>query len=110
MMVSRGMLWARKSCQVLYCSKVSQSKDWTEGGEEQGSEVTGSPSECFSQSACVYLTEDVEHRVLPEHHQVPHHHMTHQLLQLHTHAKSDYHSIAFAVRCESEPLLSELSR
>lgn len=30
MMVSRGMLWARKSCQAQYCSKVSQSKLWTE--------------------------------------------------------------------------------
>ncbi len=29
---------------------------------------------------CVFLTEDVENGVFPEHHQVPHHHMTHQLL------------------------------
>lgn len=27
-----------------------------------------------------FLTEDVENRILPEHHQVPHHHVTHQLL------------------------------
>lgn len=35
MMVSRGMLWARKSCQAQYCSKVSQSRLWTSrDGEE----------------------------------------------------------------------------
>ena len=34
-MVSRGMLWARKSCQAQYCSKVSQSKLWTEQTEKR---------------------------------------------------------------------------
>lgn len=29
MMVSSGILWARNSCHVLYCSNVSQSSDWT---------------------------------------------------------------------------------
>ncbi len=29
MMLSRGILCARKSCHVLYCSNVSQSRDWT---------------------------------------------------------------------------------
>ena len=35
MMVSRGMLWARKSCQAQYCSKVSQSRLWTERDSEE---------------------------------------------------------------------------
>lgn len=35
-MVSRGMLWARKSCQAQYCSKVSQSRLWTAGDRERG--------------------------------------------------------------------------
>ena len=34
-MVSRGMLWARKSCQAQYCSKVSQSRLWTEETEKR---------------------------------------------------------------------------
>lgn len=58
MMVSSGILWARKSCQVLYCSKVSQSRDWTEGGKGHRSE---GDSVCFSLSVCVCLTENVEH-------------------------------------------------
>lgn len=45
-MVSRGMLWARKSCQAQYCSKVSQSRLWTaRGGEET---LSLSLSFCFS--------------------------------------------------------------
>lgn len=54
MMVSSGMLWARKSCQVLYCSKVSQSRDWTEGRGGQGSEVrTQWESRCVFLLVCV---------------------------------------------------------
>lgn len=34
-MVSRGMLWARKSCQAQYCSKVSQSRLWTARDREE---------------------------------------------------------------------------
>lgn len=41
-MVSRGMLWARKSCQAQYCSKVSQSRLWTAGDREgQACSLTG---------------------------------------------------------------------
>ena len=107
-MVSSGMLWARKSCQVLYCSNVSQSRDWTVNNishsetqihssyntETDNIQQTQALRVCVFKSGCVcqymsvcvwrytWLTEDIEDRVLAEHHQIANHHMTHQLLQL----------------------------
>lgn len=51
MMVSSGMLWARNSCQVLYCSKVSHSSDWTvEIEDKQANEDGPWPEKLKSQT------------------------------------------------------------